>query len=90
VSLNPRTTAGHRLLAHGSVFGHGSVARAVVILDPARAHELAPLVAESYGLPARERRITKLVQGLSPERLPADFTAGLAAVAQPPVGVQGR
>jgi DNA-binding CsgD family transcriptional regulator len=32
-----------------------------VILEPARAPELAPLIADAYGLTARERTVTQLV-----------------------------
>ena len=36
-------------------------ARAAVILEPARSPELAPLIADAYGLTERERRVTQLV-----------------------------
>jgi hypothetical protein len=32
-----------------------------VVLEPARSPELAPLIADSYGLTERERRVTQLV-----------------------------
>ena len=36
-----------------------------VIIEPARPHELAPLIADAYGLTDRERAVTQLVaQGL--------------------------
>ena len=41
--------------------GDGPGARVAVILEPARAAELAPLIADAYGLTGRERRITELV-----------------------------
>ena len=35
------------------------------MIEPARAHELAPLIADAYGLSERERALTQLVaQGL--------------------------
>jgi DNA-binding CsgD family transcriptional regulator len=60
-----RTPSGIWLLVHGSMLGDGPDARTVVILEPARAPELAPLVADAYGLTERERAVTQLVaQGL--------------------------
>jgi DNA-binding CsgD family transcriptional regulator len=56
-----RTRAGRWLSARGSVLGE----RAAVILETARAPELAPLIADAYGLTPRERALTQLVaQGL--------------------------
>jgi DNA-binding CsgD family transcriptional regulator len=60
-----RTRSGRWLVAHGSVLGDGPAAQVAVILEPARAPELAPLVAAAYGLTERERKVTQLVaQGL--------------------------
>jgi DNA-binding CsgD family transcriptional regulator len=56
-----RAPSGRWLLVRGSVLGDGSAARAAVILEPARSPELAPLIADSYGLTERERRVTQLV-----------------------------
>jgi DNA-binding CsgD family transcriptional regulator len=53
--------SGRWILVRGSVLGNGAHARAAVTLEPARAPELAELIAEAYGLTARERRITELV-----------------------------
>ena len=61
-----RTAAGRWLLVRGSVLGEGSDARVAVTLEAARSAELAPLIAEAYGLTARERLVTQLVaQGFS-------------------------
>ena len=46
---------------HGSVLGEGPDARTAVMLEPARPTELAPLVADAYGLTDRERAVTELV-----------------------------
>jgi DNA-binding CsgD family transcriptional regulator len=56
-----RTPAGRWLVLRGSMLG----GRAAVILEPARAPELARLIVHAYGLTARERAVTELVaQGL--------------------------
>ena len=56
-----RTATGRWLLVRGSALGE----QTVVTLEPARAHELAPLIADAYGLTERERVVTQLVaQGL--------------------------
>ena len=56
-----RAPSGRWLLIRGSMLGDASEARAAVILEPARSPELAPLIADSYGLTERERRVTQLV-----------------------------
>jgi DNA-binding CsgD family transcriptional regulator len=49
----------------GSTLGGESDTQTAVILEPARPHELAPLIADAYGLTDRERAVTQLVaQGL--------------------------
>jgi DNA-binding CsgD family transcriptional regulator len=59
------TAAGQWVLVRGSVLGNGTHARTAVTLEPARAPELADLIADAHGLTARERRVTELVsQGL--------------------------
>jgi DNA-binding CsgD family transcriptional regulator len=61
-----RTTTGRWLLVRGSMLGEGPGARIAVALEAARSAELAPLIAEAYGLTARERLVTQLVaQGFS-------------------------
>ncbi len=67
-----RAASGRWVIVRGSVLRNGTQARTAVTLKPAQAPELADLVADAYGLTARERRVTELVaQGLS--------TAALAA-----------
>jgi DNA-binding NarL/FixJ family response regulator len=55
------TPSGRWLLVRGSMLGQGPDARAAVILEPAPAPELAPLIAAAYGLTDRERLVTQLV-----------------------------
>ena len=69
-----QTPSGQWLVVRGSMLGEGADARAAVILEPARTPELAPLIADAYGLTERERRVTQLVaQG----RLTRDIAAEL-------------
>jgi DNA-binding CsgD family transcriptional regulator len=56
-----RTASGRWLLVHGSALGDGPGAQTAVILEPARPHELAPLIADAYELSDRERAVTQLV-----------------------------
>jgi DNA-binding CsgD family transcriptional regulator len=42
------------------------------MIEPARPHELAPLVADAYGLTEREREVTRLVaRGLQTDAIAA-------------------
>ena len=60
-----RAASGRWILVRGSVLGNETQTRTAITLEPLRAPELAELVAEAYGLTARERRVTELVaQGL--------------------------
>ena len=60
-----RTESGHWLVVRGSTLGEGADAPTAVIVEPAHPHELAPLIADAYGLTGRERAVTQLVaQGL--------------------------
>lgn len=52
-----RTATGHWLVVRGSMVG----AQIAVILEPARPPQLAPLIADAYGLTGREREVTQLV-----------------------------
>jgi DNA-binding NarL/FixJ family response regulator len=57
-----RTRSGRWLLVRGSVLGD----RTAITVEPARAPELAELIADAYGITARERHVTELVaRGLS-------------------------
>jgi DNA-binding NarL/FixJ family response regulator len=61
-----RTAQGNCVTVRGSVLGDGPDSSVAVLLEQARAPELAPLIADAYGLTDRERRVTELVaQGLS-------------------------
>lgn len=69
-SARVRAASGRWLLLRGSVMGDDEDARAAVILEPARSPELAPLIADAYGLTRRERAITQLVaHGLSTDEI---------------------
>ena len=60
-----RTAAGRWLLIRGSTLGEEDDAPTAVIIEAARPHELAPLIADAYGLTDRERAVTQLIaQGL--------------------------
>ena len=60
-----RTASGSWLLVRGSTLGDGADAQTALVIEPARPHELAPLIADAYGLTDRERAVTQLVaQGL--------------------------
>jgi DNA-binding NarL/FixJ family response regulator len=60
-----RAASGRWVLVSGSVLCNGTCARTAVTLAPARAPELTEIIADAYGLTARERCVTELVaQGL--------------------------
>jgi DNA-binding CsgD family transcriptional regulator len=56
-----RTRAGRWIVVRGSLVGAPDDGRVAITLERAQAHELAPLVADAYGLTQRERRVTELV-----------------------------
>jgi DNA-binding CsgD family transcriptional regulator len=63
-----RTATGRWLVVRGSLLGDdtGAGSRIAVVLEAARPPEMAPLIADAYGLTARERLVTELVaRGLS-------------------------
>lgn len=65
-----RTSAGRWITLHGSLVDGHPDGRIAVILEPARAPEIAPLIAMAYGLTPRERDVARLViQGLSTEEI---------------------
>jgi DNA-binding CsgD family transcriptional regulator len=60
-----RTRTGRWVTVRGSLLGEGSLAPVAVLLEAVRPAEMAPLLADMYGLTQRERRVTELVaQGL--------------------------
>jgi DNA-binding CsgD family transcriptional regulator len=60
-SARLRTPAGQWLIVRGSVLGDGPDRRIAILVEPARPPELAPLIADAYGLTRRERLVTELV-----------------------------
>ena len=61
-----RTASGVWLVVRGSRLEGAGAAQTAVTLEPARPHDLAPLIADAYGLTERERCVTQLVaQGLT-------------------------
>ncbi len=60
-----RTRSGRWLVLHGSLVDGDPEGRVAVIIEPAHAPEIAPLIAMAYGLTPRERDVARLViQGL--------------------------
>jgi DNA-binding CsgD family transcriptional regulator len=55
-----QTRSGRWLLLYGTQLSGGADGRTAVIIQPAAAHEVAPLVALAYGLSDRERQVTRL------------------------------
>jgi DNA-binding CsgD family transcriptional regulator len=67
-----RTESGRWLVVRASALGDAPDAQVAVTIEPARAHELAPLVADAYRLTEREREITHLVaRGLPTDAIAA-------------------
>ena len=61
-----RTASGRWISVRGWVLQNDSETRTAITLEPARRSELAELLADAYGLTARERRVSRLVaQGLT-------------------------
>ena len=60
-----RTKAGRWVIVRASLMGEGVTAPVAVLLEAARPAEMAPLLADVYGLTPQERRVTECVaQGL--------------------------
>jgi DNA-binding CsgD family transcriptional regulator len=67
-----RAESGRWLVVRGSALGDKPDAQVAVMIEPARPHELAPLVADACGLTEREREVTRLVaRGLSTDAIAA-------------------
>lgn len=67
-----RAGSGAWLIVRASVLGTGEDAETAVTFEPARPHELAPLVADAYKLTDRERVLTQLIaRGLSTDAIAA-------------------
>ena len=60
-SARVRTASGTWLLVRGTALGDDADAQTAVLLEPARPHELAPLIADAYALTDRERAVTQLI-----------------------------
>jgi DNA-binding NarL/FixJ family response regulator len=61
-----RATDGRWVIVRGSVLADGSDASVVVLMEEIKPPELAPSIADAYGLTNRERRVVELVaKGLS-------------------------
>jgi DNA-binding CsgD family transcriptional regulator len=56
-----RTRQGNWVTVRGSVLGEGPDSSVAVLMEEAHQPELAPLIADAYGLTDRERRVTELV-----------------------------
>jgi DNA-binding CsgD family transcriptional regulator len=67
-----RTRRGRWVVVRGSLMGEGPGAPVGLVLEAARPAELAPLIADAYGLTGAERRVTELVaRGLSTREISA-------------------
>jgi DNA-binding NarL/FixJ family response regulator len=56
-----RSARGSWVTVRGSVLGDGPETSVAVLMEQAQPPELAPLIADAYGLTERERRVTELV-----------------------------
>ena len=65
-----QTSSGSWLLLYGSALCGGPAGRIAVIIQPAQANEVAPLVALAYGLSDRECAVTRLcIEGRSTKEM---------------------
>lgn len=58
-----RSRRGPWLVCHASCLGDadGSIGSVAVVIEPAKAAEIAPIIVEAYGLSEREQQITRLI-----------------------------
>src|SRR5262249_41092728 len=69
-SARVQTRSGRWLLLYGTRLSGAVAGRTAVIIQPARAHEVAPLVALAYGLSERECQVTALcIKGLATKEI---------------------
>jgi DNA-binding CsgD family transcriptional regulator len=67
-----RAESGRWLVVRSSALADDPEAHVAVMIEPARPHELAPLVADAYRLTEREREVTRLVaRGLPTDAIAA-------------------
>jgi DNA-binding CsgD family transcriptional regulator len=67
-----RTASGTWVAVRASALGPGPGAEVAVVIEPARSRQLAPLIADAYGLTERERVITEHVaHGLATDDIAA-------------------
>ena len=65
-----KARSGVWVVVRGSELTGFREARVAVTIEPVRAHDLAPVAADAYGLTERERAVTELVaQGLATEAI---------------------
>ncbi|MBS1887399.1 MAG: helix-turn-helix transcriptional regulator [Actinobacteria bacterium] len=57
--MRMRTIGGMWLLAHASVLGDSD--QVALVIEPAKASEVAPLIVEAYGLTPRELEVTRMI-----------------------------
>lgn len=69
-----QTRSGSWLLLYGTPLAGGGAGRTAVILQPAAAGDVAPLVALAYGLTDRERQVVRLcIEGRSTKQMAASL-----------------
>ena len=72
--IRVHTRSGRWLLLYGTRLSGGVEGRTGVIIRPASAHEVAPLILDAYGLSERERQVTRLcLTGLSTKEIAGDL-----------------
>lgn len=79
-SSRVRTAEGW-LTLHGSLLQAGSGPQVAIVMEPATAHQLAPLYLQAFGLTAREAEVTRLaLQGCSGPEIAAALHIGADTV----------